>query len=702
MTVKRFPCRVGDSPRRSGVCPTTAWCGVRLTALEHPRCGHPHAPVVKCRGARTGRSQLLLEPAAVTVKRFPCRVGDSPRRSGVCPTTAWCGVRLTALEHPRCGHPHAPVVKCRVARTGRSQLLLEPAAVTVKRFPCRVGDSPRRSGVCPTTAWCGVRLTALEHPRCGHPHAPVVKCRGARTGRSQLLLEPAAVTVKRFPCRVGDSPRRSGVCPTTAWCGVRLTALEHPRCGHPHLPVVKCRVARTGRSAAAGARRGDGQTVPVPRGRLAASIGCVSHHRMVWGPPHRARTPALRPPTRARGQMSRCSDGSVAAAAGARRGDGQTVPVPRGRLAASIGCVSHHRMVWGPPHRARTPALRPPTLARGQMSRCSDGSVAAAAGARRGDGQTVPAPRGRLAASIGCVSHHRMVWGPPHRARTPALRPPTLARGQMSRCSDGSVAAAGARRGDGQTVPASRGRLAASIGCVSHHRMVWGPPHRARTPALRPPTLARGQMSRCSDGSVALLLEPAAVTVKRFPRRVGDSPRRSGVCPTTAWCGVRLTALEHPRCGHPHLPVVKCRGARTGRSLLLLEPAAVTVKRFPCRVGDSPRRSGVCPTTAWCGVRLTALEHPRCGHPHLPVVKCRGARTGRSLLLLEPAAVTVKRLPRRVGDSPRRSGVCPTTAWCGVRLTALEHPRCGHPHAPVVKCRGARTGRSLCCWSPPR
>ena len=495
VTVKRLPRRVGDSPRRSGVCPTTAWCGVRLTALEHPRCGHPHLPVVKCRVARTGRSQLLLEPAAVTVKRFPCRVGDSPRRSGVCPTTAWCGVRLTALEHPRCGHPHAPVVKCRVARTGRSQLLLEPAAVTVKRFPCRVGDSPRRSGVCPTTAWCGVRLTALEHPRCGHPHAPVVKCRGARTGRSQLLLEPAAVTVKRFPCRVGDSPRRSGVCPTPAWCGVRLTALEHPRCGHPHAPVVKCRVARTGRS----------QLLLEPAAVTVKRFPC-------------------------------------------RVGDS---PRRSGVCPTPAWCG------------VRLTALEHP--------RC----------------------------------------GHPH-------------------------------------APVVKCRV-------------------ART------------------GRSQLLLEPAAVTVKRFPCRVGDSPRRSGVCPTTAWCGVRLTALEHPRCGHPHAPVVKCRGARTGRSQLLLEPAAVTVKRFPCRVGDSPRRSGVCPTTAWCGVRLTALEHPRCGHPHLPVVKCRGARTGRSQLLLEPAVVTVKRFPCRVGDSPRRSGVCPTTAWCGVRLTALEHLRCGHPHLPVCQ-----------------
>ena len=91
-------------------------------------------------------------------------------------------------------------------------LLLEPAAVTVKRFPCRVGDSPRRSGVCPTTAWCGVRLTALKHPRCGHPHAPVVKCRGARTGRSLLLLEPAAVTVKRFPRRAEAGPAGPRPC----------------------------------------------------------------------------------------------------------------------------------------------------------------------------------------------------------------------------------------------------------------------------------------------------------------------------------------------------------------------------------------------------------------------------------------------------------------------------------------------------------
>jgi hypothetical protein len=155
-------------------------------------------------------------------------------------------------------------------------------------------------------------------------------------------------------------------------------------------------------------------------------------------------------------------------------------------------------------------------------------------------------------------------------------------------------------------------------------------------------------------------------------RRIKSQPR--SMLPTSR---ARWRCLPH--CGHPHLPVVKCRG--TGRSQLLLEPAAVTVKRLPRRVGDSPRRSGVCPTTAWCGVRLTALEHPRCGHPHLPVVKCRGARTGRSLLL-EPAAVTVKRLPRRAEAGP-----------AGHRLCGGGPPMCGgHMEMPpaLVRSRTAR------------
>ena len=47
--------------------------------------------------------------------------------------------------------------------------------------------------------------------------------------------------------------------------------------------------------------------------------------------------------------------------------------------------------------------------------------------------------------------------------------------------------------------------------------------------------------------------------------------------------------------------------------------------------------------------------------------------------------VTVKPLQRHISDSPHRSGDCPTTAWCGPRLTVLKHPHCGHSHASVVK-----------------
>ena len=47
--------------------------------------------------------------------------------------------------------------------------------------------------------------------------------------------------------------------------------------------------------------------------------------------------------------------------------------------------------------------------------------------------------------------------------------------------------------------------------------------------------------------------------------------------------------------------------------------------------------------------------------------------------------VTVKPQQRRISDSPRRSGDCPTATWCGASLTVLKHPHCGHSHASVVK-----------------
>ena len=60
-------------------------------------------------------------------------------------------------------------------------------------------------------------------------------------------------------------------------------------------------------------------------------------------------------------------------------------------------------------------------------------------------------------------------------------------------------------------------------------------------------------------------------------------------------------------------------------------------------------------------------------------------RIGRLCARVRGLVVTVKPLQRRISDSPHRSGDCPTTAWCGARLTVLEHPHCGHSHASVVK-----------------
>ena len=60
-------------------------------------------------------------------------------------------------------------------------------------------------------------------------------------------------------------------------------------------------------------------------------------------------------------------------------------------------------------------------------------------------------------------------------------------------------------------------------------------------------------------------------------------------------------------------------------------------------------------------------------------------RIGRLCARVRGLVVTVKPLQRRISDSPHRSGDCPTTTWCGRRLTVLKHPHYGHSHASVVK-----------------
>ena len=59
-------------------------------------------------------------------------------------------------------------------------------------------------------------------------------------------------------------------------------------------------------------------------------------------------------------------------------------------------------------------------------------------------------------------------------------------------------------------------------------------------------------------------------------------------------------------------------------------------------------------------------------------------RIGRLCARVRGLVVTVKPLQRHISDSPHRSGDCPTTAWCGERLTVLKNPHCGHSHASVT------------------
>ena len=85
-----------------------------------------------------------------------------------------------------------------------------------------------------------------------------------------------------------------------------------------------------------------------------------------------------------------------------------------------------------------------------------------------------------------------------------------------------------------------------------------------------PPPHGAGHASQCSNtgiaathtrpwsnirdqiGSLCARAQGLVVTVKPYQRRIGDSPHRSGECPTTAWCGPSLTVLKHRHCGHSH------------------------------------------------------------------------------------------------------------------------------------------------------
>ena len=93
--------------------------------------------------------------------------------------------------------------------------------------------------------------------------------------------------------------------------------------------------------------------------------------------------------------------------------------------------------------------------------------------------------------------------------------------------------------------------------------MVGAKPHSAQTPALRPLTRARGQISVLGSG-VSVCASPGGliVTDKPLQLRMSESPHRLGDCPTTTWCGPSLTVLKHPHCGHSHASVTSDVGMK--------------------------------------------------------------------------------------------------------------------------------------------
>ena len=156
--------------------------------------------------------------------------------------------------------------------------------------------------------------------------------------------------------------------------------------------------------------------------------------------------------------------------------------------------------------------------------------------------------------------------------------PPPHGAGQASQCSNTRIAAT-------HTRPLSNIRdrigcllsLCASPGarCKRSNRTSVALATRLIDLVTVPPPHGVGQASQCSNtriaathtrpwsnirdriGRLCARAQGLVVTVKPYQRRIGDSPHRSGDCPTTTWCGPSLTVLKHPHCGHSHASVVK-------------------------------------------------------------------------------------------------------------------------------------------------
>jgi hypothetical protein len=161
---------------------------------------------------------------------------------------------------------------------------------------------------------------------------------------------------------------------------------------------------------------------------------------------------------------------------------------------------------------------------------------------------------------------------------------------------------------------------------------VRGQPHSAQTPALRPPTRVRGQISVLGQGVSVCGVGGLMVTAKPVKRRMSHSPQRSGVTVSPPHGAGSAPQCSNTRVAATHTRPWSNISART-RGRLSVRSRGGHGNGQTGKASDEPFASAIgrdCLTTAWCGASLTALKHPRCGHPHDSVVKYQcSPRIGR-------------------------------------------------------------------------
>ena len=191
------------------------------------------------------------------------------------------------------------------------------------------------------------------------------------------------------------------------------------------------------------------------------------------------------------------------------------------------------------------------------------------------------------------------------------------------------------------------------------------------------------------------------MTAEPVKRWMSHSPQRSGVTVSPP-----LGAGPAPQCANTRVAATHTRpwsniSARTqGVSVCESGGLMVTAKPVKRRISDLPQRSGVTVSPPHGAESAPQCSNIRVAATHTRPWSNISARTGR--LSVRSRGAHGNGQTGKASDEPFASAIgrdCLTTAWCGVSPTVLKHPRCGHPHASVVKYQCSDTGRlSVRVW----